>query len=110
MALLLRAYFVEFPRDVSKHRDRQSWSVRRERLIANRAIGLPLQVAFVVRENLAVRSNGDTVYERRNNTDSIVETANFTGAPLAILPLGTDFLIITDQGSPAFTQHIPTGP
>lgn len=54
-------------------------------------------------------SNGDTVYERRDNTDTIIETANFTGAPLAILPLGTDFLIITDQGSPAFQQHTPTG-
>lgn len=53
-------------------------------------------------------SGGNTSYERRNGSDTVVETRQFAGVPLAILPFGSDFVVVTDQGSPTFLLHTPS--
>ena len=52
--------------------------------------------------------SSDTAYERRNVNGEIIEAQVYAGAPLAILPFGQDYVIVTDQGSPGFYRHTPS--
>ena len=52
-------------------------------------------------------SSGDTLYERRDDTQTVVESASYDGVPLAVLPNADALLIVTDQGRPTFFNHQP---
>ena len=55
---------------------------------------------------VAVRdAGGDTSFERRDSAGDLIEVERYSGAPLAILPYGQNFVVVTDEGSPSFRQH-----
>ena len=56
----------------------------------------------------AAGDSGDTSYERRNSSGDLVEARRIIGAPLAIVPFGDDFVIVTDEGAPSFALHSPS--
>lgn len=51
---------------------------------------------------------GTALIERRDYAGAIVETTTFTGAPLVMLPTGASFLVVTDEGRPAFHEYVPS--
>ena len=49
-----------------------------------------------------------TQLRRRNNNGDVVETADFSGAPIAILKNDASFTVVTTSGSPLFNSYTPS--
>ena len=55
-----------------------------------------------------IRPDGsDTALERRNSTGTIVEVAQFSGSPLALLATPAGMVVVTAQDRPAFHLYTP---
>jgi hypothetical protein len=52
--------------------------------------------------------SGNARVERRDASRNIVEFAEFDGVPLAMMPAGPGYLVVSDQGRPGFHWYVPT--
>jgi hypothetical protein len=53
-------------------------------------------------------SGGGTVLERRSAAGALVEVVQFAGAPIAIHPAGTSFVVVTGGSRPVFHTYAPS--